>query len=318
MLEASWEAYATLLANATTPEALQDSLHTVITSTKVDLKQPSLVVYGHDTRPSCPSLVKALEDGLACLKGKTVNAGLVTTPELHYLVRAINTQGTEEAFGEPTEAGYYDKLAKAYLSLTKGKPRLSTLTVDCANGVGGPKLRKLIERIGKGSIDIEVVKDDTTTAGALNSNCGADYVKTGQRAPPGISLTPGGRYCSLDGDADRIVFYYATEDGTFRLLDGDKIAGLAAMFLIDLVKQAGLELEVGVVQTAYANGSSTAYLDNVLVSVLLPSRRFRTHPILCKRRTSQSHVYPLASNTFTTPRSAMTSVSISKPMDTAP
>lgn len=268
MLEASWEAYATLLANATTDEALQESLETVISSAKIDLKQPSLVVYGHDTRPSCPSLVKALEDGLACYKdnGKTVNAGLVTTPQLHYLVRAINTQGTEEAFGEPTEAGYYDKLAKAYLSLTKGKPRLSTLTVDCANGVGGPKLRKLIERIGHNSIDIEVVKDDISTPGALNSNCGADYVKTGQRAPPGIQLTANGRYCSLDGDADRIVFYYTTEDGTFRLLDGDKIAGLAAMFLIDLVKQAGLELEVGVVQTAYANGSSTAYLKNVLVS----------------------------------------------------
>jgi phosphoacetylglucosamine mutase len=270
MLEASWEGYATLLANALTPEALQDSLTNIITSAKIDLKQPCLVIYGHDTRPSCPSLVQALEDGLNCFTkdngGKTVNAGLVTTPQLHYLVRAINTQGTEEAFGEPTEAGYYDKLAKAYLSLTKGKPRLSTLTVDCANGVGGPKLRKLVERIGAASIDVEVVKDDTTTPGALNSNCGADYVKTGQRAPPGIQLTANGRYCSLDGDADRIVFYYATEDGTFRLLDGDKIAGLAAMFLIELVKQAGLELEVGVVQTAYANGSSTAYLKNVLVS----------------------------------------------------
>lgn len=34
---------------------------------------------------------------------------------------------------------------------------------------------------------------------------------------------------------------------------------------MDLVKEAGLELEVGVVQTAYANGASTEYLSNVLV-----------------------------------------------------
>ena len=59
----------------------------------------------------------------------------------------------------------------------------------------------------------------------------------------------------------------------FHLLDGDKISGLVAGFLIELVKDAGLELEVGVVQTAYANGSSTQYLTNVLVrsSSLFPS-----------------------------------------------
>lgn len=271
MLEASWESAATLLANSTTPEALVNSLNSIISTHKIDLDKPSHVVYGHDTRPSCPDLVKALEDGIACFKSQsddniTTPAGLVTTPQLHYLVRAINTQGTPESFGEPSEDGYYDKLARAYKTLSKGKPKMSPLVVDCANGVGGPKLRKLLEKMEavQAGIDVKIVKDDTSTPGALNSQCGADFVKTQQRAPPGIQLTPGGRYCSLDGDADRIVFYYGTEDGSFRLLDGDKIAGLAAMFLMELVKQAGLELEVGVVQTAYANGSSTSYLDNVL------------------------------------------------------
>lgn len=273
MLEASWEASATLLANAVTPEALIDALESLISSFKIDLSQPSLVVYGHDTRPSCPALVASLEDGLGCWtdRAQTVPAGLVTTPQLHYLVRAHNTQGTDNPYGAPTEQGYYDKLATAFLTLSKGRQQLGTLTVDCANGVGAPKLRALIERIGgKDRLDVEIVKDDTTTPGALNSQCGADFVKTQQKAPPGITLVPGrGRYCSLDGDADRIVFYYASDDGSFRLLDGDKIAGLAAMFLIDLVKQAGLELDVGVVQTAYANGSSTNYLENVLVGGLV-------------------------------------------------
>jgi len=59
------------------------------------------------------------------------------------------------------------------------------------------------------------------------------------------------------------------KDGKFRLLDGDKIAGLAASFIIDLVRTAGLgDIKIGVVQTAYANGSSTAYLTNVLVRTL--------------------------------------------------
>jgi phosphoacetylglucosamine mutase len=53
---------------------------------------------------------------------------------------------------------------------------------------------------------------------------------------------------------------------SFHLLDGDRIATLAASFLADLVKSCGLgdKLAVGVVQTAYANGASTAYLRDSL------------------------------------------------------
>lgn len=62
-------------------------------------------------------------------------------------------------------------------------------------------------------------------------------------------------------------FFRNLKENTFKLLDGDKIAGLAGGFIIDLVKTAGLEgIDVGVVQTAYANGSSTTYLEKVLVS----------------------------------------------------
>ena len=73
------------------------------------------------------------------------------------------------------------------------------------------------------------------------------------------------RWCSLDGDADRLMYYYVDTDGFVRLLDGDKIASLSAMFIMDLVKAAGVEIKVGVVQTAYANGNSTSYLTKVLV-----------------------------------------------------
>lgn len=106
-----------------------------------------------------------------------------------------------------------------------------------------------------------------TTEGALNNSCGADYVKTSQKLPPSFAgvLKPGQRACSLDGDADRIIYYYLDERSQFRLLDGDKIAVLVAEFIGGLVKSAGLseELKVGVVQTAYANGASTRYLAKV-------------------------------------------------------
>lgn len=64
------------------------------------------------------------------------------------------------------------------------------------------------------------------------------------------------------------MYYYVDTDGFVRLLDGDKIASLSAMFIMELVKAAGVEIKVGVVQTAYANGNSTSYLTKVLVQRL--------------------------------------------------
>lgn len=112
---------------------------------------------------------------------------------------------------------------------------------------------------------------DTTTPGVLNNHCGADFVKTQQKLPPSLAahLKPGQRACSLDGDADRLIYYYLDERGQFHMLDGDKIATLVAAFIVDLVKAAGLEEEirVGIVQTAYANGGSTKYLSEVSLPV---------------------------------------------------
>ena len=88
-----------------------------------------------------------------------------------------------------------------------------------------------------------------------------------QRLPPSLvdRLKPGQRACSLDGDADRLMYYYLDEQGHFHMLDGDKIATLVAAFIVDLVRLANLdsEINVGVVQTAYANGASTKYLKEV-------------------------------------------------------
>jgi phosphoacetylglucosamine mutase len=141
--------------------------------------------------------------------------------------------------------------------------------VDCANGVGATALETLSKHIGD-VLPFHPMNTDTTTPGALNSNCGADYVKTKQALPPsiaeaGVLKKDNVRGCSFDGDADRIVFYYLAEGKGFRLLDGDKIAVMVALFLRDLVAKAKLEdeIRVGVVQTAYANGSSTKYIKSV-------------------------------------------------------
>jgi phosphoacetylglucosamine mutase len=135
MLHASWEPYATRLANADSDDALVATLEAIVAETSTDLAQPAHVVYGHDTRPSCRTLVRALVDGLAstalsssALETELVNAGLVTTPQLHYLVRCLNTAGTPEEYGEPSVEGYYRKLATAYtnLSVSRRRGRLSS------------------------------------------------------------------------------------------------------------------------------------------------------------------------------------------------
>ena len=89
-------------------------------------------------------------------------------------------------------------------------------------------------------------------------------MKTRQQPPPSSHAQPLVRCASLDGDADRIVYYFT--DDHFNLLDGDKIATLAASFLGDLARTAGLseKLKIGVVQTAYANGASTEYITKSL------------------------------------------------------
>lgn len=42
--------------------------------------------------------------------------GLLTTPQLHYMVYCRNTQGQ---YGKATTEGYYQKLSKAFVELTK-------------------------------------------------------------------------------------------------------------------------------------------------------------------------------------------------------
>ena len=147
-----------------------------------------------------------------------------------------------------------------------GKPALPPLIVDCANGVGAEAVAKISPYLGD-YLKLVGVNIATATEGALNNACGADYVKTSQKLPPSLvgQLKPGQRACSLDGDADRLIYYYMDERNQFHMLDGDKIAGLVAAFIVDLVKTAGLEedIKVGVVQTAYANGASTKYLTEV-------------------------------------------------------
>jgi phosphoacetylglucosamine mutase len=121
MLEAAWEGHATSFANAETTDDFIQVVEAFVKSAKIDMSKPSRVVYGCDTRPSGPALVAALEDGLNAVGVQSRNAGVTTTPILHYLVRSINTKGTNEAYGEDSEEGYFTKLSTAFKKLSVRK-----------------------------------------------------------------------------------------------------------------------------------------------------------------------------------------------------
>ncbi|GAO47335.1 hypothetical protein G7K_1543-t1 [Saitoella complicata NRRL Y-17804] len=204
------------------------------------------VIFAKDTRSSGPSFVAALQAGLTAMSSEYKDYDILTTSHLHYLVRCINTAGTPAEYGAPTEPGYYKKLGKAFRTLMDGKTRLSPVFVDCANGVGAPKLRELSRVVGKDILDVQIVNSDIENPSKLNSQCGADFVKTNQKLPLRTAVPPS-MVTPIELSTTTLTKTPPSTSST------------------DLVKSAGLEeeIKVGVVQTAYANGASTVYLQKV-------------------------------------------------------
>lgn len=298
MLEEKWESYATQLVNSNDLKATLTSLAENEFKEYIDkydaesLKDSNYqanVFVAHDTRPSCARLLDAFTWGVQDLNGCLKNYGVLTTPQLHYMVRCYNTNSQ---YGQADENGYYNKLAKAFnniWSLIKFKSDSKyekNLYVDAANGVGADKIRQMSEYIksdfvkrtnnnanknGEFLLNITTFNDGTASDDVLNYLCGADHVKVQQKTPIKLptssDLASVQKYCSFDGDADRIVYYYLSDNQkVFHLLDGDKIATLMTIHFTELLKNSSLadKINLCIVQTAYANGSSTYFIKNVM------------------------------------------------------
>jgi len=150
MLQEEWEVISTKMANQATPADVSKYYHDIAAQYKIDLDTSARVVVARDTRASGSRLLECLKDGLNGAGAETKDYGFLTTPQLHYMVRCLNTEGTKDAYGEPTEKGYYEKFSAAFKTALKGKQPSGSLTVDCANGVGGPALNKLVKYLPSG------------------------------------------------------------------------------------------------------------------------------------------------------------------------
>lgn len=253
MLEASWESPLANLANDIA-NVIQGSGECKWTP----CSEPVVILLGRDTRESSPRLAELVRDTIRFFypRGTCIDLGEVTTPQLHFLTWGRNYDASQYIDVE----SYHSHFGKAYSDLDElCFDKIKNVTVDCANGVGAPQLAQISKKI---NLEIKIVNGNTTNSQLLNFDCGADYVKTQQRLPNAMKLNEGDLGISFDGDADRIVFYYISK-GNFKLLDGDKIAALLAVSFKSLLKDAKIDdLQLGVVQTAYANGSSTQFLND--------------------------------------------------------
>ncbi|GLC40833.1 hypothetical protein PLESTB_000017600 [Pleodorina starrii] len=311
MMPQSFEAVAAELANCDDDDAVVAVLRDRVLGEQASCSSPQTlaVLVGHDTRPSAPELLAAALAGVRALNVHARSYGCVTTPQLHFLVRAAN-QLTPSQDGPgpalPELQVYFDAILGAFSELTPppllqqpadgtaaggsdsgGSGSGGTLYVDCANGVGAEQIQRLVPALQRLGVELRLRNTgDPARGGQLNHRCGADFVQKDRLPPTDFDDVPAGaRCCSVDGDADRLVYFSpvgggggdagtATEAGTaaapagISLLDGDKVAMLAAVYIGDILNQLPSELLEGIqvccVQTAYANGAATAYLRDVL------------------------------------------------------
>nr|XP_023885812.1 phosphoacetylglucosamine mutase-like [Quercus suber]POE69179.1 phosphoacetylglucosamine mutase [Quercus suber] len=188
MLSQHWEPFADALANAPSPQHLLHLIIEFVEKENIPLEgvRPAQILLGRDTRPSGESLLEAAKQGINSILGAVaIDMGIVTTPQLHWMVRARN-KGVKAS-----ELDYFEQLSSSFRCLMDLVPSGSTfnevdnkLVVDGANGVGGEKLEVLKKMLDGLAIE---VRNSGKDGGVLNEGVGADYVQKEKVVPHGFS-----------------------------------------------------------------------------------------------------------------------------------
>ncbi|CAJ1947891.1 unnamed protein product [Cylindrotheca closterium] len=259
-----------------------------------DFRSTAKFHVGYDTRSHSERLTSLFIKGAQAMGVTVINHGVLTTPMLHHIVLHSNAKAYLPASIPPcpSRAGYCQAMGSAYLELCNvvapcaiTGDRSTPLLVDCACGVGYKAVQEVLSEITiRGNLTTckpFLVPCNEPGEGPLNTNCGSEHVQKQLKPPTWYSKTgqdaAKSYCCSVDGDADRIVFFAASSSNELgSLLDGDKIAVLIGKFFqAELSKAYGgnpklPKVSMGVVQTAYANGASTQYLEkNLKVPVVI-------------------------------------------------
>nr|CAB3475756.1 unnamed protein product [Digitaria exilis] len=281
MMAQHWESFADALANAPDPDALLQLVLQFAKDEGIPLgsHHTAQVLLGRDTRPTGEYLLDAALQGINAIVGAhAIDMGILTTPQLHWMVRSKN-KGVKAS-----ESAYFTQLINSFRHMLELVPKdksgdelANKLIVDGANGIGGVKLEQIKAELS--GLDILVRNSGKEGEGILNHMCGADFVQKERVTPHGFSPEDVGVRCaSLDGDADRLVYFRVSSasDNKVDLVDGDKILSLFALFIreqLDIINDGSkvnkpLPAKLGIVQTAYANGASTQFLKDLGLEVV--------------------------------------------------
>eukprot|EP00536_Pseudo-nitzschia_multiseries_P009668 jgi/Psemu1/201314/e_gw1.277.102.1 len=301
MLTPPQEAFLTKWVNERDPAQFAAFLEETAkdATAKAKLIRSFVLKVGRDTRSHSPHLSNLLLEGAEAFFRCVSDQGILTTPMLHHIVLHSNPSRLPSYIRpRATRKGYIETYAEAYYDLLKGLPETETsspvqIRIDGACGVGYGASNELWEELlalsskdgeteGSSVVLTPLTVHNGPNDGPLNDSCGSEHVQKELRPPswyasasqvdtPSSSSNFAFPYCcSLDGDADRIVFFgQESETELERLLDGDKIAILVAhvlqkKFRAVAEKVPAVTVKMGIVQTAYANGASTDYVRSTL------------------------------------------------------
>ena len=233
------------------------------------------VIIGRDTRPHSNELFECVKRGIEACNGDFIDLGVVTTPHLHFTVQNYNLNGSNASITD-----YFTTLSKGYVDLIKtvANPSkyINNIIIDASYGVGGIAIKDIIQQLNILSPEILTINlRNDAYMGHVNDQCGAEHVQKLQLPPINVDSTIDSQklICSFDGDADRIVFhaFINNHNNNWILLDGDKIAAIITLLLYQELQALELtdHVHFGIVQTSYANGASTKFLQNHNIPIII-------------------------------------------------
>lgn len=194
---------------------------------------------GYDSRQSSPDICEKIIKGILRTNDQFpyIVHPLVTTPELHFIFSNSNYS--------------YIQYLKNAVNLVQ-----YPCIIDCANGIGAKRMLEFKNPC------IRLINTSWTNPQSLNVQCSSDFVCTYKKLPSqSYSLTPNILRASLDGDADRVVFYYE-KDTNLNLLNGDYIAALILTYLSKNLT-SDTPLTIGYIYTGYTNNACVEYIQSL-------------------------------------------------------
>jgi phosphoacetylglucosamine mutase len=271
----------------------------------------------------------------------------IIPPMNHFLSTLDIDLHTDMIFG-PGPNTYYVRSIRSMIE--RYGVNLESNVVDCANGVGGLTLKNILKLRERSPL---IINNDRPEC--LNSGCGSDYVEThtdvfftnlietdqfrdlwlqtregrryvmkgltGQDSQPSSNIhsISDHLFCSFDGDADRIVFYYFDlsksryadlNDLRIRLMNGDHISALILRYVTKLLhhaphltshpdfKNSDETVNIGVIYTPYSDGNFVRYIEEVSSKMTEKNDRIRIHkrcvPIGVKNLIRAAESYDIA------------------------